>query len=454
MAMRRGLGTYIIALVAVAAMLMLVSLYAELRQDLAHYAKLAREDVESAREEVSIEFNSTSSTIDVVSSSMPSRATAVILVSDGRAYVHRLPDPMPLHRGARINLSSVPLYSELKQEGKRVDRVCILTENLNLFCTDRDRDSVYAALLENVERVEREITSLRTLVQNTIEKEVAKVRNSVLKEVVQVYRSSRLLPLLASMMNEYDYLSITSRYIPVDSAVITIPKQYRYLMFSMSYRVGEDSVRYTATLYDSDYRVLARSSGTIVPERQGKYVDVLRFEKTLVKGSLKLTISVDVEYFVKKGIVYARDAVALVPLIRVEYRIEPRDSELYLLSFWSKNQFTALTSACDPRYTPICRGFAGSWFEGRLSVEGKVPYMRSHVVSAPRLLGSKGDYVYVLSRALVFRYRYAESWNVDTDLGAWIFTGTWSRDTICIYVPWPPDYSSYSSLVFLVESTG
>lgn len=450
--MRRGTGSYIVALVAIAAMLMLVSLYAELRQNLAHYAKLAREDVESAREDISIRFNSTANTIDIVSSSEPSEATALIFVSDGHTYVHKLADPIPIRRDTSIDLSTISTYSKIKHAGKRVDEVCILTSNLNLFCTGENSEDLSVTLLNSVERIEKELVTLRTSIQSTIKEEVANVKNSVLNEVVQVYRSSRLLPVLASLMDQNDYLSITSHYMPVDSATITIPLRFRYLTFRMSYTVTRDGIHYTATL--SSFGTLARSSGTIVPDRQGKYVDIIEFEKVLTSGPLRLRVGVEVKYFVKKGVYYGREAVALVPLIHVRYRIEPRDSSLYILSFWNENQFAALTSACDPQYTSNCRGFRGAWFESRLSVNGGVPHTRSYVVAKPKPLGSNGEHVYVLSKSIAFEYRYSESWNVDVDAGAWVYVGTQTRDTIVLYIPWPRDYSSYSSLVFLVESTG
>jgi len=432
---RRAVGSYIIALVAALSMAMMIALYTELSHRLASYAETIRQGMAGVGERLSIELNISSSRLSVEPLTGSTDIVALIAVSRDGLYIHRFSKPVEVSGRISIDLTKIDAYRKAEKRG--LEKLCIVTRYLNLFCIEA-KDPIH-------ELLNRYVSMIRNDIENS--KRVA-------------IESSKLYPLLAKLMSVDDYLRVSSSYTPVDVEKLTIPTDYRYFFYEMRYTVKDGYIVYRASLstYSRTHKQLNSSSGVIVFDRVGRYVDVISFRKEFRGGDVRLVIELYVKYFVKSGYYAGKEAVKLKPLIEVRYTIEVLDSSLNALMFWREDVFNALTSACNPDYTLRgCPGFRGAWIDGRESAFGYgAPPMIAEVVEVPQKFGSYRlssyeGYVYLLGKRFVFVYRYRVEYE---DPHLWVYIGVSTMDRIALYLPWPKDYRGYSSLLFLLRSVG
>ena len=430
MYVRRAVSSYVIALVAALSMVMMIALYTELSHRLTSYSETIRRGMAGIGERLSMELNTSSSRLSIEPLTGSTGIVALIAVSRDGPYIHRFSEPMEIRDRVSIDLTKIYAYREAKKRG--LERVCIVTKYLNLFCTGAE-NSIH-------ELLDRYISMIRSDIENS--KRVA-------------IESSKLYPLLAKLMSVDDYLRISSSYIPITVEKLTIPTDYRYFFYEMYYTVEDGYIVYSTALstYSRTRKSLNHSSGVITFDREGRYVDIISFEKEVRGNNARLVIELRVKYFVKGGYYFGKKAVKLEPLIEIRYTLEILNSSLNVLTFWGEELFSALISACNPEYTQQgCPGFSGKWIDGRESVSGYgAPPMIAEVVEVPQKLGSHEGYVYLLDKRFVFVYRYRAKYN---DPHLWVHVGTSTMDRIALYLPWPKDYRSYSSLLFLLRSVG
>jgi len=406
-----------VALVATASMIMLITLGTVIGANLERYALLAREIAESGTEFLELELEDSSLVID----RGDAYAIALIYICRDKVSIVSLDSPIHLSSGYRMVLEELKGYSAVEEE---LEAVCVVTDKLNLFCSPPINST---ATPSEIQELMDEMEELEDLASGG------------------VYAA-----LLAKMLSTSDYLSIVNNYIPIGYSEAVYEWWLRYLGIAASFRISDDGDRvyYTVSICYRFWHDCQKFSGEIATGCGfSKSVKLGNYSKKIRYGDTLLLTNIEVYYrIIRPDCSYI---LFLLPSVYVSYTTKPAINGLKIVQFFEPKHYTFMTRIYS-RYSGAPGVFASLDIAYRDD-----PPVYIEIVSKPSTRATEdGTYIYTQPlNSVEFRYRFY----VD-DAYRWSYckfrAGEETYQTMGIYIPMPYDYNPFKSIVVLVKPWG